>query len=438
MAGVELADTDLTDSCPRESPRPQALGIQWVFPVGHMHFVPADQDRRVIGRASACEVRLDGTDVSRRHAEIWKKGDRLAFRDLDSRNGVFLNGMRSADGEAVAGDILRIGQFVGVAVVRSSKQANPFDSYSTVGPGLLCGPALRPVVDAALRVAPTALPVVLVGDTGTGKEKLAQMIHAASGRSGKMVALNCAALPESLAEAELFGFRKGAFTGADRSHDGLIRQADRGTLLLDEVADLPLSVQAKLLRVIEDGRVTPLGDVAGPPVDVRLVAATQTSLATLVERDRFRSDLRARLEGMILRIPPLRERREEVPFLFLGLLAEASQGRPPQVSPRLVETLCLQEFPQNVRELNMLVRRLVALHGSEARLHTRHLQSALSEPAPRQKGNDPRVAAIEAVRRRSGNIARAARDLNMSRQQVYRLVDGMDLAALRAKARTRS
>jgi transcriptional regulator with PAS, ATPase and Fis domain len=210
--------------------------------------------------------------------------------------------------------------------------------------------------------------------------------------------VNCATLVPALAEAELFGYRKGAFTGADRASPGYFRAAQGGTLLLDEIADLPESVQAKLLRALEQHEISPLGESSPVPVDVRVLAATQIPLAQLVAERRFRADLCARLDGLTIRLPPLRDRKQEIPFLFQHLLRLHSGGRPPEVDPRLVEQLCLYDWPFNVRELDLLVRRLLLLHGHERELRRSHLpEHMLPQTAANDETTGVPVAAAPAV-----------------------------------------
>lgn len=228
-------------------------------------------------------------------------------------------------------------------------------------------PAQRRLLDQVERVAPSTLPILLLGETGSGKDVIARCLHAASGRSGPLVAVNCAALPESLADTELFGHVRGAFTGADRSRDGLIVQAHGGMLLLDEVGDLGPAVQAKLLRVVEDGAVRRVGSNAVVPVDVRIVAATNRDLAAAIAAGRFRSDLYHRLAGVTLTVPPLRERPEDIEPLARWFLAEAAAERrapAPRLSDAAIARLAARPWPGNVRELRQAVRRGVLLGGA--------------------------------------------------------------------------
>lgn len=191
-------------------------------------------------------------------------------------------------------------------------------------------PSLAPLTATLRRIAPTRLPVLLLGETGTGKEEVARAIHRAARRKGPFVAENCAALPETLLEAELFGVRRGAFTGAAEDRKGRILEADGGTLLLDEVGDLPLTLQAKLLRALEEHEVRPLGSDRSRPVDVRIISATHQQLAPALEERRFRRDLYYRLAGFVVDSPPLRERLADLPFLVAALLARlAAEGLGP-------------------------------------------------------------------------------------------------------------
>jgi transcriptional regulator with PAS, ATPase and Fis domain len=279
--------------------------------------------------------------------------------------------------------------------------------------------------------------VLIEGETGSGKERLARLIHDASGRTGTFLALNCAAVPEAIAEAELFGYRKGAFTGAERASPGHLRAAHGGTLLLDEIADLPASLQTKLLRALEQREVLPLGESTPVKVDVRVVAACQMPLRQAVSEGRFRGDLFARLDGVTVALPPLRERKEEIVFVFSELVKEHSGGAPPAFEPRLVEALCTYEWPFNVRELDLLVRRLLVLHGTQSMLKRSFLPERMSEAESPPEDRDERdLAALSAaLRRHRGNVARAAQEASISRQRAYRLMEGradLDLTELRA------
>jgi transcriptional regulator with PAS, ATPase and Fis domain len=411
-----------------------------VFPRAGSH--PLEPPRRpgelVLGREEACTVRLEGSDVSRRHAVIERQpAGGLQIRDLGSRNGVRVNGKPVPAAPLEAGDVVRIGGWIGVVT------AAPEGDFAAVAPDLWGGPCLQEALAPLARAATSDLPIVLQGETGTGKEVVARAIHAWSVRGGPMVAVNCAALPEGLAEAELFGYRRGAFTGADRASAGFFRSASGGTLLLDEVSDLPLAVQAKLLRVLEERAVQPLGETRPVPVDVRIIVAGQQALMDAVREGRFRADLLGRIDGVTVRLPALRQRREDVFPLFLHLLGKLGTGPVPAVDSEVVERLCVHDWPFNVRELVLLVRRLLTLHAHASALRAEHLPARIggAEPAPAtaSPGGRPAPETVElpallgALRTAGGNVARAAAMLGITRQRAYRLMEGqaVDLEALR-------
>jgi transcriptional regulator with AAA-type ATPase domain len=431
----------------RAGDRSPTLALCWVFPLASAPPVPlrASSAEVVIGREDACEVRLSGDGVSRRHASIRSLGpdDDPVIQDLGSRNGVRVNGRLVQSARLVPGDVVRLGGWVGVVSARPGE-------FSEVAPGVFGGALLKEALAPLLRAATSDLPVVLEGETGTGKEVVARALHGASGRVGPLVAVNCAALPEGLAEAELFGYRRGAFTGADRASPGFFRGAEHGTLLLDEVSDLPMPVQAKLLRVLEQREVQPLGEVRPVPIDVRLVVAGQQSLGKAVEEGRFRADLLARVEGVTVHLPPLRDRREDVLPLFTRLVAAQAKGSVPAVESDFVERLCVHDWPFNVRELVLLVRRLFVLHGDAQTLKAEHLPERMLAPKPSVPSGAPKPvsgpshvrpdpdpvelpALVAALRTCGGNVARASALLGITRQRAYRLMEGhaVDLEALR-------
>ncbi|MBK9170959.1 MAG: sigma-54-dependent Fis family transcriptional regulator [Bryobacterales bacterium] len=229
--------------------------------------------------------------------------------------------------------------------------------------------AMRKLFGTAERIAATDLPVLLLGESGTGKDLLAQEIHARSGRAqGRFVALNCAALPETLVESELFGFEKGAFTGAETARAGTFERAHQGTLFLDEIADMTLGTQSKILRAVESGAIERLGGTRSIPVDVRVISATNKDVNQLVRDGGFRRDLYYRLCGIVLRLPPLRERREDIPLLVQQLWRDLQRkhGRPgPVLTHDAVVRLASAPWPGNVRQLRSELEKLFVLIAGE-------------------------------------------------------------------------
>jgi two-component system response regulator PilR (NtrC family) len=226
-------------------------------------------------------------------------------------------------------------------------------------------PAMQEVHRLIDKLARTQAAVTIHGESGTGKEQAARLIHEQGPRAAApFVPVNCGAIPETLMESEFFGYKKGAFTGADADRAGFFQQADGGTLFLDEVADLPLAMQVKLLRAIQEKKVRPLGSPTEQAVDVRIVSATHQDLAALVEAGSFRQDLFYRLNVIGLRMPPLRELREDLPYLIDILLARFAAGQEqPKLTPKATDALRAYHYPGNVRELENILERAVALSG---------------------------------------------------------------------------
>jgi DNA-binding NtrC family response regulator len=405
------------------------LVLEWVWPQSRVEELQGAT--LSIGRDESSKIQLLGTGVSRQHAELYRQGPLYVLRDAGSTNGTWLDGRSIVHAPVGAGSVVRIGEWVGVF----SHAAEQVSTFGELAPGLFGGYAMAKVLEPLRRAATATLPVSLVGDTGTGKERLARATHHFSERTGPFLAVNCAALPEQLAEAELFGYRRGAFTGAERASLGYFRAAHGGTLFLDEVPELSAPLQAKLLRVLEDGQVLSLGESSSVGVDVRIVSASQTPLRALVARKKLRQDLAARLQGLEVRIPTLAARRSDVPHLFKQFLDVQTGGRPPKVEARLVEVLCLHDWPENVRELELTTRRLLAVHGHEATLKRQHLPTelqALSEDlSTKQSSSSPPIARRDhdldrvklELKANGGNVKAAAASLGISRQRVYRLLE---------------
>jgi Sigma-54 interaction domain/FHA domain len=421
------------------------LAIRWIFPSDEGPLTHIRPGTTTLGRDPTSTGALPSASVSRRHAEIrWTVGGTPLLLDLNSTNGVFVNGHAVKHANLDPHDVVRLGDWVGIVVSLAGPASEPW-SFCQLTAGYWGGPLLQAALAPAKLVAASDLPMIIQGETGAGKEGAARAIHGWSGRRGAFVALNCAALPEALAEAELFGYRKGAFTGAERASPGHLRAAEGGTLFLDEISELSLPIQAKLLRAVEQREVVPLGESTPVAIDVRLLAATQGPLRQAVATKRFRGDLLARLDGLTVVIPPLRRRAEEIPSLFRKIV-EQYGGRPalPRLDPSLIERLCAHDWPFNVRELTLLVRKLLALHPHAVVLDHTALSSCpgadlgIVEPQrPTLEMAIPDPAAfLEALHAQNGNVKATAKILGISRGRAYRLmdkIDSLDLAALRRR-----
>lgn len=292
--------------------------------------------------------------------------------------------------------------------------------------------AMREVFELIRKVAATDAPVLITGESGTGKELAAREIHRLSNRATHpLVNCNCGAISETLAMSELFGHERGAFTGATSKRLGKFKQADEATLFLDELSDMPLSIQASLLRTLQENEVVPLGGDLPIPVDVRLIAATNQELPRLIHEGRFRLDLYYRLSTVILRIPPLRERKEDIPLLIRDLMRLCSEqyGCPvPAVSDEVMQLFMDHPWPGNIRELKIVVERCFIL-GRGAALRTEWLQDmfeaahtlAHGQATPRNVASlDQRRERLEEVlARHNGNKTATARELGVTRKTIY-------------------
>jgi len=398
---------------------------------------PIEKGTTELGRQPESEQQLmlmGDPHLSRRHATLERRGARVWIADLESRNGTFVNGERIERTELQDGDVVRLSDTVLMVRV---------DPYETADAEVVAIHGRSPAA-AALRhfvhlVGPTDATAVLIGDTGTGKGVTANAIHAASSRSGgPFVSVNCAAIPETLAESALFGHVAGAFTGARRDAKGYFRAADGGTLFLDEVGELPENVQAKLLHAIEERAVVPVGATGAVKCDVRFIAATTLNLEEAVANGTFRPDLYARLADLVLRLPPLRDRREDIlPLLSLFL----SDSAPP-LHPDLVEVLLMYPWPYNVRELKTVATELEVRGQGRAYLEpdlirhrltvceptiTAERPAAPRPPRPRKAAPPSREELIAALREHRGVVADVGRAMGRSRKQVYRWLERFEI-----------
>jgi len=323
-----------------------------------------------------------------------------------------------------------------IFAVRKALAGSRADGSSTPLPGATpfvgVSPSMTAVAERIGRVARGASTVLIQGESGTGKELAARAIHAQSPRrDGPFVALHCGALPEALLESELFGYEKGAFTGAAQRKPGRLELADGGTLFLDEIGDVPLSIQVKLLRALQERTFERLGGIKSMTVDVRFVAATHRDLEAMARAGNFREDLLYRLSVVPIRIPPLRERPEDIPVLLHHFCAELGRanGRPSlRLDPAAVTALAALPWPGNVRQLMNVVERLVVLaDGDRIRAEdvereigaARAIYSTAPSSLDVKRRDAERGALVEALDKTGGNRTVAARLLGISRRTLY-------------------
>jgi DNA-binding NtrC family response regulator len=367
----------------------------------------------VIGRASEYGVRIADARLSRSHLRIaWDPiHSGFRFADLNSANGTFKNGQPVTDGLLIDGDVLRIGDTLLVV------EGDPERVSAT---------------SRAHQAARAALPLLILGETGVGKERVARAFHEASGRAGPFVAVNCGALPSELVSAELFGHSAGAFSGARAARRGLFRAASGGTLFLDEIADLPADAQTAVLRALQERRVRPVGTDTEVAFDALIVSATNRDLEACVREGKFRDDLMARLAQIVIAVPPLRQRRREI----LPLVREFAPEL--RVAASAVELLLVAGWPRNVRELRATTEALVAYLGPDALVQSSELIqhfpqtfAALLDRSLPATGTRPladrRRLLERALAAHDGNIAAIARELGKPRSQIYRWLHSLGL-----------
>ncbi|HEX2733699.1 MAG TPA: sigma 54-interacting transcriptional regulator [Polyangiaceae bacterium] len=423
-------------------------GLLWVHP--ELRLDPLPEGTILIGRGSDARIRLSGDQVSRRHATLRVTKTSIVLRDEGSLNKARCNQVALPECQLSDNDVLRIGDWVGIVIEGLDDGAFTGDPFATTREGIVVGPRSRGLWETLARVATQPLPIVIEGETGTGKEVIARAIHEHSGRSGRFVPVNCAAQPEGLFESTFFGHTAGAFTGAARAADGLFVAAHGGTLFLDELIELNPAQQAKALRAVEERKVTPVGSTHARAVDVRLVSAAQRGLSLVVDEGRFRADLYARLNGLTLRLQPLRSRREEILPLFVQAMKQEGASAP-NLAAGFVEQLCTHPFHLNVRELMVAAKRCNALHGAAPVLTREHLASVLDRstgvslnPATPDSDEPEAFDAEAALGKRSAawlqrnqaklgrlekaldesdqNLSEAARKVGISRHQAQRLI----------------
>ena len=398
-----------------------------------------------IGRGKHVDIRVPDSSVSRVHAELEVHDGSLAVVDIGSVNGVRIRNRRLVEGERTplsVGEPIELGHVVLIVhrptlLPHGAPEIRPPHEIPE-GP-VVQDETMRRVHSLIGRVASSNLSVLLLGETGVGKGVIAAEIHRRSTRQdGPFVQLNASALSETLLESELFGHERGAFTGANRSKQGLLEAAHGGTVFLDEIGDMPMSLQPKLLRVLEDRKVLRVGGLKEIPIDVRFVAATNRDLSAEVERGRFRQDLFYRINGMAIEIPPLRKRKEElIPlaehFLEVALTNSGRSGEQLALSPRARSGLLAYDWPGNIRQLRNALERAVIL-AADGIVELEHLPDEVRERG-RVSSNAPldvklspaeqeeRQRIVEALEAHAGNQTRAADFLGISRRTLVKRLD---------------
>ena len=436
----------------------------------------AGLDEVAVGRAESGFARREGSRLalgvegqwlSTQHARLVREGGRWVIEDLRSTNGTLVNGAPVERAPLADQDVIELGHTIFLyrdAVPRRAEDALDVTATALVPPV----PSLRTLVppfaaDLARlsAIARSNVSVVIGGESGTGKEIVARAIHELSGRTGPFVAVNCAALAQTLVESELFGHRKGAFSGADEDRPGLVRSADRGTLLLDEIGDLPPPAQAALLRVLQEGEVLAVGSTRPVKVDVRVLAATHRDLEQQVAKGEFRADLLARITGFTLKLPPLRWRREDLGLLIAALLQRIApaQAAKVQLTGDAARALLRYRWPLNIRELEKCLTAALILAGDaaidlphltdavRAALHAPHgatpaLSSGPAQPLPASGAPEPhappppldeadtqkREELIALLQEHRGNVAAVARAMGKARMQIHRFIKRYQLS----------
>jgi transcriptional regulator with GAF, ATPase, and Fis domain len=423
-SSFRLGDRDVVSLMVVHSPDPRAVGLA----------IRLDDGPVVVGRdVQGAGVCIADDRLSRVHFRVGFDGRASHHRitDAESRNGTFVSGARVDSALMRAGDVVRAGDTV--------------FSYGDPSP-------LAHLHDRLAHFARSHLSVLILGETGTGKERLARAVHELGNREGPFVAVNCAALPRDLVGAELFGHTRGAFSGATQARQGLFQAAQGGTLFLDEIGDLPLSVQPILLRALQEGVVRPVGSDEEITVDVRVVAATHSRLEDAVKLEQFRADLFARLAQAVVRVPPLRERRSEV-LALVRTIGKTAGMTEVGMTADAAEVLVRHSWPFNVREIESVVLGFAATEG-DAVLGLGYLKRYHSglvlgfrdgEPSSgtASSGGEPSDEAVSArdraklemlLIRHLGNVSAVAKDLGKQRAQVYRWLkaEGLDPERFRA------
>jgi transcriptional regulator with GAF, ATPase, and Fis domain len=429
-----------------ECGRPRAGSVRYRLSDLQMVHVGRGSERRSEKTNNELTIRVPDKWMSSKHARIEPSFGRWMLVDTESKNGSIVDGHTTKRAVLTDGSLIELGHTLFVffermpidaeaaAMLELVPEAMPSDLVSLV-------PTWTTELARVRQIASSEIPVLIEGDTGTGKEVMARAIHTMSGRRGAFVPVNCGALPENLVESELFGYKKGAFSGAQQDHPGLVRAADGGTLFLDEIGDLPAPAQAALLRVLQEREVMPVGGTKAVPIDLRVIAATHRDLDEMVADQAFRHDLFARLAGFRVTVPTLAERRADLGLLIGALHMRLFDAEHPGFDIDAARLLMRYPWPLNVRELEQALATAHVLAKAEL-VRAEHLPDTIrtGRPpgAPRpvvlseidQKVRDTVVASL---REHQGNVSAVARALDKDRKQIQRWIKrfGLDPTSYR-------
>ena len=397
-------------------------------------------ERRAEVTGNELTVRVPDKWMSSRHARIEPSFGRWVLTDTESKNGTIVDGHTTKRAVLTDGSLIELGHTLFLFFERLPIEAEApalLELAPTEGaPGTVTlMPAWQHELTRLKQIASSEIPMLIEGESGSGKEVIARAIHGLSGRKGAFVPVNCGALPDNLVESELFGYKKGAFSGAQSDHDGLVRAANGGTLFLDEIGDLPPASQAALLRVLQEREVMPVGGTRAVEIDLRVVAATHRDLDDMVAEGSFRHDLFARLAGFRVEVPTLHDRRTDLGLLIGALHARMFPEEHPGFDIDAARLLLRYPWPLNVRELEQALATAQVLAGVEP-IRAEHLPDSVrtGRPpgAPRpvvlsetdQKVRDQVVAAL---REHQGNVSAVARALDKDRKQIQRWIKRFNL-----------
>jgi transcriptional regulator with GAF, ATPase, and Fis domain len=403
-------------------------------------------ERRAERTGNELLVRVPDKWMSSKHARIEPSFGRWVLTDTESKNGTIVDGHTTKRAVLTDGSLIELGHTLFLFFERmpiAEDAQGIVELLPNEGPAgtTTLMPAWQTELVRLKQIAGSEIPMLIEGESGAGKEVIARAIHQMSGRNGAFVPVNCGALPENLVESELFGYKKGAFSGAQADHPGLVRAADGGTLFLDEIGDLPAASQAALLRVLQEREIMPVGGTRPVPIDLRVVAATHRDLDDMVAENTFRHDLFARLAGFRVEVPTLAERRTDLGLLIGALHERLFAAEHPGFDIDAARMLLRYPWPLNVRELEQALATAQVLAGVEL-VRGEHLPDTVrtGRPpgAPRpvvlsEMDQKVRDSVVAALREHQGNVSAVARALDKDRKQIQRWIKrfGLDPSSYR-------